>query len=117
MVTVRAEMARTTAWSGKVEQGLETDGEARSRDDRANCEQNSRHEPGAIDGVMAQRQDLAGVTQDHFFVRDRAPEANRVDRNSVHGGSTRTVERALRGVRSLRGSCRLASFGDHLRGV
>ena len=75
------------AGDSEVEEGVEADGQARTGADRLDREHDPGHERDAVEGVVADRQALAGGAEEHFLVGDHAPHAHRVDADARRAAS------------------------------
>ena len=65
----------------------------------ADGQQHTGHEPGAVERVVTQRQDLAGVAEHDLFVRHRSAQPHRVHGDAVDGRATGARQSAGGGVR------------------
>src|SRR5215212_4916192 len=82
---------RSTAWSSRaqIEEVLEADGETVDLGNSLHPEDHARHERGAIEGVVADREGLPGGAEHDLLVCDRAWDAQRVDPEPGHLSSAR----------------------------
>jgi hypothetical protein len=103
----------------EVEELLEADREARPRRYRLHRQQDTGHERGAVEGVVADRECLARGTEQDLLVRDPALETKTVHAHAADFGPARTdggFPLARRGLASRRASVLVPRVLDELRG-
>src|SRR5580693_5660128 len=113
---VPAPPLRIAGGSVEAEQRLDADRETGGeRGYAADGEQDTGHERGAVQGVVAYRQGLAVAAEQDLLVRHQAGNAHRVDMDVVNGRASGAVQLLLRGVRRRAEPGLAASLADHGR--
>src|SRR5690606_1727419 len=86
----RVQLARAGRWAeSSVEERVEPERQPAAVDDAAHGEQHAGHEGAAVEGVGADRQQLAGVAEQDLLVRHQPAEPDRVHGDAVDAGAAR----------------------------
>ena len=83
------------AGRSESEVGVEPDGDTLEVCDPLHANENSGHERGAVDGVVADREGLSGGAEDDFLIGDRTDHPHAMDPNASRADVIRFAETVM----------------------